>query len=91
MVQHHKSATKLYISLTVSTILHKRIQMYNRYSSVSIVNRLRAGRTMVRGSIPGRDRAVSFLHHIQTGSGAHTVYNPLCTDGSLAADKAAGA
>jgi hypothetical protein len=90
MVQYHKSATKLYLSSTVSTVLHKQIQMYNRYSSVNIVNRLRTGGTMIRRSIPGRDRDVPFLHHIQTGPGAHAVYNPLCTAGSLAADKAAG-
>jgi hypothetical protein len=52
---------------------------------------LRAGRPRGRSSSPGRSKNFSFLHVVQTGSGAHPVSYPAGTGGSFPGGKAAGA
>jgi hypothetical protein len=45
-------------------------------SSVSVGTELRAGLLWYWGSIPGRDRDLSFIHNVQISSGAHLASYP---------------
>jgi hypothetical protein len=59
----------------------------SRYSSVSMVSRLRTGQ---QSSIPDRDREgnFSFYHHAQTASGVHSVFHSVGTGGYFRGNKA---
>jgi hypothetical protein len=67
----------------------KLLQVVRRDSSNDTAIGLQAGQSRNWGSIPGRGKRPSFLHSVQTGSGAHTVSYPLRTRGCFPEDKTA--